>query len=311
MEVVLNSSHSFLQLGKRKNQEDARFPNKDEISFTQSFFVVCDGVGGCDRGELASRTVCDAIASAMSGFSSEHSFSVNDFETVLQYAYKKLGKAEKNENRSMATTLTFLCFHSGGCLAAHIGDSRIYHIRPGYGIMYQSSDHSLINALVHSGFITPEEAEHHPEKNVITRSMNAFNPEQEQAQATVLQIKDIEAGDYFFLCTDGVTEVLSNRCLEEIVGKDIPDREKMEQISYICNDSKDNNTAFLIPVHQVYPSKKEDGDETGDVPIQNETWLISPENAGERQTITDTKYKTNAPGNSIVANILRKILKKQ
>jgi protein phosphatase len=171
MEISLRQPYSFYQLGRRGNQEDARFPDDDAPQDCNPAFIVCDGVGGQDKGEVASRTVADAIGKYMTKIDLSLPFTAHDFQKVLDHAYSALNKKIETVSHEMATTLTFVCFNSNGAFCAHMGDSRIYHIRPGVGILYQSEDHSLVNMLVHSGNLTPEKAINHPQSNVITRCM--------------------------------------------------------------------------------------------------------------------------------------------
>ena len=106
----------------------------------------------------------------------------------------------------MGTTMTFVCFHQGGCMMAHIGDSRIYQVRPGQGIVYRSEDHSLVNSMVRAGVISPEQSIDHPQSNVITRCMEPKDPDRDRCMATVVSTTDVRRGDYFLLCTDVGTQ---------------------------------------------------------------------------------------------------------
>ena len=258
MQFILRQPYSFSQLGKRANQEDARFPDEDAPRGCHAAFVVCDGVGGQERGEVASRVVADTIGRAMRDFDPPKPFTAADFEQVLAKVYREIDVASQHAKLEMATTLTFLCFHSGGAFIAHIGDSRIYHVRPSVGIMHQTDDHSLVNALVHSGNITPEEAINHPQSNIITRCIRPSKSGQTDT-ADTLQIRDIEPGDYFFLCSDGVLHQLPDERLFAILSADTPDREKIETIAALSADSSDNNTAYLIGVDDVVYDPEETG----------------------------------------------------
>lgn len=258
MRVILDQPLSFCQPGRRSNQEDARFPDADRPEGFAPAFVVCDGVGGMDKGEVASRTVADALGWYMQDFDFSSPFTGEDFSGALAQAYDSLHRSMNEDTREMATTMTFVCFHSGGAFCAHMGDSRIYHVRPGVGILYQSQDHSLVNALVHSGNLTPEEAIDHPQSNIITRCISYLPKGEEAPGATAIGISDIEPGDYFFMATDGVTHEVSDEMLYEILSMQIPDREKMARIASLSRGSSDNNTAYLIPVKDVEESEPMD-----------------------------------------------------
>lgn len=277
MKIYLNQPYSFCQLGKRGNQEDARYPDMDMPEKSQSYYVVCDGVGGCDEGEMASRAVCNAFGQYLKHTDWSKTFGVTDFGKALDDAYSALYKVAGKHSKDMATTLTFICFHHAGVLVAHIGDSRIYHIRPGVGILYRSDDHSLVNALVHSGNLTPDEAENHPQSNYITRCMGWVKEDEDRALATALQIADIESGDYFILCTDGVLHSTTDDMLEEIVSQDIPDEEKCMKLATICKDSSDNNTAYILPVGKVF--REEESTSSLEVTNDNETVPLRSQNA--------------------------------
>lgn len=252
MIIQLKQARAFCQLGRRSNQEDACYPNEDVIPATQRFFVVCDGVGGSESGEVASQTVCQAMADAMSEFNTNNDFTNNDFRSVLDAAYNALDRQATPHNKEMATTMTFVCFHGSGCTMAHIGDSRIYHFRKGKGILYRSDDHSLVNAMVHNGMLTPEKAVNNPQKNVITRYMEAVDADQNRCMATVMRTQDILANDYFLLCTDGVYNKISDEEMMCILfNQDINDNKKVETIAKRCKDSDDNNTAILISIAAV------------------------------------------------------------
>lgn len=252
MTIQLNQAYSYCQLGQRANQEDARYPDLDKPAADQRFFVVCDGVGGEEKGEVASRTVCDAIAAALAGRDWGTLFGYDDFALCLQAAYTALDRRANAANKGMATTMTFLAVHGEGALVAHIGDSRIYHVRPSSGILYRSDDHSLVNAMVHSGVITPDEAIGHPNDNIITRSMTARAEGSERAKATVMQLDDIAAGDYFILCTDGVLhQVTDEQICAVLADAALADEQKCRRLAQLTAESADNNTLYLIPVAQV------------------------------------------------------------
>ena len=152
-------------MGQRDYQQDSLFPNNEEALLQHHFFIVCDGVGGCEHGELASQTVTTRMAEILDNVDWEQEFTAEHFAEALAMTCHTLDQVAAGVDT--ATTLTLLCTHSTGCLMAHIGDSRIYQLRPGKGIVYRSEDHSLVNDMVRSGKITAQEALTHPDRNVI------------------------------------------------------------------------------------------------------------------------------------------------
>lgn len=251
MKILPGQALSFCQMGRRTNQEDSRYPDSDR-PLTPKSYIVCDGVGGLEGGEVASHAVACAMGEYMEGVSLRNEFTLDDFAAALHYAYNALDRAG---TAGAATTLTFLCFHSGGAMAVHIGDSRIYHIRPGAGILYRSCDHSLVNSLVRSGTITPQEAIDHPKSNYITRCMKCGGS---RASATVWGTVDVEPGDYFLLCTDGVLSRVDDAMLLSLLEGGEDDEAKMATMAMLCEDSRDNNTAILVPISTVLHDWREE-----------------------------------------------------
>lgn len=248
MIIEIESIYSFHQLGERDNQEDSRYPDVDAPSTGEASFVVCDGVGGCNKGEIASATVCKQIGEVLSSHKSTDDFDDDDFRYVINQAYNALDKVSDESNKGMGTTLTFLSFHSKGAFAAHIGDSRIYQIRPTEGIIYRSEDHSLVNALLRSGNISPDEVYNHPKNNVITRCMGANDGTRDIDDATVVNLTDIAPGDYFLLCTDGVTGKVGEESLVELYSSNKTAQGIYKELADRCKDSSDNNTAIQIHI---------------------------------------------------------------
>ena len=111
MNIKLSQTYSFCQIGERKNQEDARYPDKDVISRQQRFFVVCDGVGGSEKGEVASSTVCRSFADSLEHLDLEAmDFGQQEFTEVLGDAYEALDAQASRGSQDMGTTMTFVCF---------------------------------------------------------------------------------------------------------------------------------------------------------------------------------------------------------
>lgn len=283
--IQLGQAYGFYQIGQRKNQEDARFPDTDTPPLNQRVFIVCDGVGGLDKGEVASATVAAAIGKYLEQYDLKKPFSMQELSYALGAGYDALDSKNVGANRGMATTLTLLVAHGAGITVAHIGDSRIYQIRPGQdrgGVIYRSYDHSLVNALVRNGVLTPEQAIDHPKSNIITRCMGGENPENRD-DATSYCLTDIEPGDVFILCSDGVLHGLSDEDLVNLINADSTLEQKTVELAARSASSTDNNTAFFIPVESVNgltreqfmeqllaqtpPPVDEDNNEQDEVPI--------------------------------------------
>lgn len=241
----------FSEIGRKDNQEDYLYPPKADTH--TRVFILCDGMGGHDNGEVASKTAATALGTFLSA---RHPVTLADFDTALAKAYDALDGIDTDSARKPGTTMTCLCLNDNSFLVAHIGDSRIYHLRPSLfdprtkrgGILYQSSDHSLVNDLLKAGELTEEEARVFPQRNVITRAMQPHLDK--RYAADVYEFTDVRPGDYFFLCCDGILEQLSNTSLCEILAMtSLDDKQKLNVIKSICDgNTRDNYSCWLIPV---------------------------------------------------------------
>lgn len=251
MKIRFNKAYSFHALGRRDNQEDSRFPDTDTADGgALGPLLVCDGVGGEDMGEKASALVADTLGRAMKKFNPGAKFADGFLADALARTYEALERAAEDDNRDMATTMTLILPCRNGVMAAHIGDSRIYQIRPGAGIIFRSEDHSLVNALVRTGNITPEEAATHPRRNVITRCMTP-SPKHGRDKASVSLLTDVRPGDTFILCSDGVLSCVDDETLTRVVTSGNDDAEKRDTLRDMSAGSSDNNTLWLVSVAEV------------------------------------------------------------
>lgn len=243
--------YSMYELGARSNQEDSLYPLPQELTCAARNFVLCDGMGGHDSGEVASDAVCRAMGLCADTYNDGTSlFTADEFRAILSKAYDALDERDTHATKKMGTTMTFLSFHAGGCLVAHIGDSRVYHLRPGSGILFETRDHSLVNDLIKIGELTEESAKDFPQKNVITRVMQ---PNMERrSRADIKEITDVRSGDYFFMCSDGVNETMESCNIANVLlDENLGDNDKMRIIKEVTQTSRDNHTAFLIRVVNV------------------------------------------------------------
>ncbi len=244
-------ARSMQELGKRDNQEDSIFPPVSDAPSGGSLFILCDGMGGHAAGEVASSTVCEAMSQYIAAHPREDGlFDESDFDAALDAAYDALDAKDTEDEKKMGTTLTFVKFHAGGCFTAHIGDSRIYQVRPSEKrILHVTRDHSLVNDLIKLGEMTPEEAKTSRQKNVITR---AVQPHQERrTPAECLNITDIQVGDVFYLCSDGMLEQTEDEIIANTLSLQRPLEEIIDILRGATRDNKDNHSAHLIRVEAI------------------------------------------------------------
>ena len=259
MKIELYPPLPIHELGQRPNQEDSLYPLADEATTEDRLFIVCDGMGGYEKGEVASQTVCQVLGKWFQDNAIPETPLVDELlHLALETAYQELDRYDNGSVMNLGTTLTLLYIHRHGITAAHIGDSRIYHIRPTNSfqnnndnrkLRYISRDHSLVFDLFQSGEITYEEMLNHPKKNVITRAMQPG--EDNRIPPDIIHITDIQKGDYFYLCSDGMLESMGNGELIEIFSSKSSDEEKRQMLIEATKDNHDNHSAWLIHIKDV------------------------------------------------------------
>ena len=249
MKIEIYQPQAIWELGQRDNQEDSIFPMFGKATDDDRLFILCDGMGGHEHGEVASRTVCKAMSNAILSLDKQ-SFTDDDLLDALQVVYRQLDSLDNSHLKKMGTTLCLLYFHKGGLTAAHIGDSRIYHIRPKENrIIYQSRDHSLVYDLYQAGEISYDEMRTSTQKNIITRAIQPG--EENRVRPAIVHITDIQPGDYFYICSDGMLEQMSNEELCHLLTSDGSDEKKRMQLVAATSDNKDNHSAYLIHIKKV------------------------------------------------------------
>lgn len=254
MNIRITQPLSLHELGRRDNQEDALWPPTGMATPDSRIFVVCDGMGGHENGEVASQCVTETIGNYLAAHLADGEPMPDSLlQDAIAAAYDRMDELDTSKSlRKMGTTLTLLCLHRGGATMAHIGDSRIYHLRPGrkpQPILYKSRDHSLVMDLFLAEELTYEETENYEGKNVITRAML---PHQERrSRPDIVHSTDIKAGDIFLLCSDGITGELTDKQLTKILTATANDESICNHLAEATAQADDNHTAYLIRITNV------------------------------------------------------------
>ena len=191
----------------RTDNQDAYFAGK--ITDDSVFAVVCDGMGGANAGNVASELAVRHISEYIIR-SYRDGMDMTDTEKTLKNAIVSANislydKAVNNaELAGMGTTAVAAFVKDGTAVIAHVGDSRIYLVNG--EIKQLTRDHSVVQSLIESGKITPEDAKVHPRKNVITRALGA-----EENVAVDSDCLNLSNGDTLLLCSDGLTNFLDDK----------------------------------------------------------------------------------------------------
>ncbi len=228
----------------RETNEDSFnvIPGSQEAPYV---FIVADGMGGHNCGEIASRTAVEYI----SDYFAQNAGSYMNAEDS-GFALKKLVEAanqevwekslETPETNGMGTTLTMAVIVDKTVTIAHVGDSRLYLARSGE-MRKVTDDHSYIEELVRKGSLTREEAEKHPGKNIITRAIGS-SPELE---VDILSLT-MEADDMMVLCTDGLTNMLCEDEIFETAGNNQPEAACEQLIEAAKKHGGEDNVTVII-----------------------------------------------------------------
>ena len=300
---------SIWEFGQRKDeqgnphQEDSIFPAHGKSQPSDRLFILCDGMGGHAAGEVASSTVCEAMSKSLLPLKPD--FAESDISTAVTAAYDSLDAIDNNAEgkNKMGTTMTCLVLHGGGATIAHMGDSRVYHIRPGKEredteILFQTRDHSLVNDLVAIGEITPEEAKTHPRKNVITRALQPHVENRQQAD--IRTINDIKPGDWFYLCSDGMLEQMDDSAIRFIFSDATGGMDKkLEMLTLATRENRDNHTAYLIHVLDVECQQSVKKPDNVLPPLMGDVEDTQNEESARVQTST-SNTSTNTPSEAAV-----------
>ena len=251
MNITLQKPFSISEIGIRFKNEDSVYPNSESVSINNRLFLVCDGVGGLKKGEVASSIACDSIQTYFHTFlDTDKPFDPDFIEKSIRYTEIRFNEyvAKNPSAQGMATTLCLLYFAPDGIFLTHVGDSRIYQFRNGE-IIFKTEDHSLVNSMVKTGQITREEANKHPQKNLIYQAIQGSHV---PVELEIIKITDVLPNDEFFMCTDGVTETFNDESLSELFATNNPAKKKINTIRDICKkNAKDNYSAYLIPILDV------------------------------------------------------------
>jgi PPM family protein phosphatase len=237
----LNISRTGL---KRTNNEDSAAVFETENGL---LIVLCDGLGGNRGGEIASSLTVQSVYEYFNSITEEDildriKLSVIEANKVL------ISKSENNtELKGMATTVEVLYLNNTHAYWGHVGDSRIYYVRGGK-LKQITKDHSLVQKLVDDGFLTLKEAENHPNKNIIMRAMGD-NSELE-VDTSKLKLNASESIK-FFLCSDGVTAVLRDYEIENILNIYSMEEASEKFIKVIEERGAPDNYTFVITEKKV------------------------------------------------------------
>lgn len=269
--IAINRVHRLNEIGGRANNEDSIYPPLTAQEYVGRLFMVCDGVGGANKGEVASHLTCETFSEYCATVSPEeiNERFVRDVVSANAHKFRE-HYVQNTSSKGMGTTITLAYIKDQSVVIAWCGDSRVYHVRNGE-IIFRSKDHSLVANLVANGEITEQEAAQHPKKNLIFRVMNAeTSPEDPE----VRELTDIQDGDYILLCSDGLLEVADDNIISGLLNKENGQRNFTEEFRNFCEgNTADNYSMYLLQLS----SDKKTGSAVPEVPAtksKKSRWLL-------------------------------------
>jgi protein phosphatase len=237
----------------------ARTHNEDcfGLDLEHGFFVVADGMGGHNHGEVASRLAVRAIQSFVEQtadhdttwpfvYDSRLQRHSNRLKTGVRMAHDNVLRAIKQDSTllGMGTTVVSLLVKGRIAAIAHVGDSRAYRVRGGQ-LELLTQDHTWVNEQVVAGYLSEEQARSHPLKNVVTRALGGESE-------VVVDVREVEVqpGDLFLLCSDGLTTMLTDEEIRSHVARTQPLESICRNLVEHANSKGglDNITAVLVTV---------------------------------------------------------------
>lgn len=231
-------------VGKARDiNQDSFYITEDPFSNIQ-LFILADGMGGCNAGEVASELAINCtksyIENNINDISKDKESLIQLIGSSMEYAnmvvYEK--SIENSEFEGMGTTLEVCLIYNNRAYIGHIGDSRIYRIRKGI-IRQLTQDHSYVQTLVKQGTITKEEAKHHPKKNMLIKALgcNAF------AEPDVM-VRGFQKEDTLVICSDGLTNMVDLKDILKRISENFETAPK-ELISMANNNGGIDNITII------------------------------------------------------------------
>lgn len=228
----------------RSINQDCFLCEEESVGELPNLFIVADGMGGHNGGDFASRFCIENVKDYILNNKGDSIISI--IRTAIKAANEGIREKTKEDEelKGCGTTVVLATIKDDILYIANIGDSRLYVVQNGK-LSQITEDHSVVEEMIKSGIIKKEEARFNPHKNKVTRALGA----EPDVEADFFEVK-LEKGDRVLLCSDGVSNMMDERHIEEISGAD-------KELSEICrilietavnNGGKDDATVVMIEV---------------------------------------------------------------
>lgn len=228
----------------REINQDYYYASNDEKEY--SLYILADGMGGYYGGEIASKLAVESTKKYIEENFYKQELNKENLQVLMrkavEYANESVFEKSKTDSNlsEMGTTLDACLIYNNKIYIGHIGDSRVYRIRKNI-IRKLTTDHSYVEKLVKDGTITREESYHHPKKNMLIKALGCepiIDPD--------VLIKGFLKDDILLLCSDGLTNMLTDKQIYEIVSNNPNNADKILVENAKANGGYDNITALII-----------------------------------------------------------------
>ena len=229
------SVHALTDVGK------VRAINQDALVVDDKLmlFGVADGMGGHNGGETASAGARDGMIAALQGKDA----SLEALRDAVVQVNADLFRQQAGDEKlaGMGTTLSIIWMSGHFVYLGHVGDSRVYRFRDGE-LTQMTDDHSLVGELMRAGYLTPEQAENHPNKNVILRAVGT-----EAGIDVDLAVEERKQGDLWLICSDGLHGMVKDEKMEAILAEHAPETAvKLLMDAALAAGGRDNISVVLV-----------------------------------------------------------------
>jgi serine/threonine protein phosphatase PrpC len=281
---------------KRPLNEDSMLVDEE-----RGIFAVADGVGGAQAGEVASQTAVEVLGEAF-----RHHRDGDDIEDLMEIAIQRANASiyqmshEQRQLSMMATTIVALHLDGRQATIGHVGDSRLYRLKPDGRLERETEDHSVVEEEVRAGRMSPEQALNHPSRNVISRALGA-----EQAVEVDMKTLEVEDGTIFLLCSDGITRHIPDEELSALLRGGASLDAACAEMKRRCFErgAEDNLTAVVVRVGAPSQAARDTSmtDEDERTLLTERTARVSPAGAHQADHVatassTTTMFQTPLTG---------------
>jgi protein phosphatase len=255
-----------------------RRDNEDNAFVQAPLFVVADGMGGAQAGEVASKLAVEEFHEALPDEGSAEERLTNRIRAANRHIYE-LSRTE-HEHAGMGTTLTAAYLDGNQLAVAHVGDSRAYIFRDGE-LARLTQDHSLVEELVRQGKLTEEQAAEHPQRSIITRALGIEGDVEVDTWTYPMR-----AGDVVLLCSDGLTSMIGEEQIVHILGGESNLERAADGLIAAANEAggRDNITVVLFRLEEVGGSDGDVADEPTMVGMEPPADAVAGDEAAEPTT---------------------------